>query len=152
MADPNLPTVRDDGTVDTGDRPGWVWVSDTQTGHRFDVRSNRLPRYGVEVVPGVPVNYGKAARSAKAFVGKGGEPATPRPAEVASGDVARAERIADQQAADQAVPVELAMDPNEVGRPDTAFTVATADTKPHASRNSTTPDVASDGKAKRAKP
>lgn len=127
----DLPTVNPDGTVSTGDRPGWVWVRDVETGHRFDVRADRLPRYGMEVVPNVPVNYGRLARAAKPLVGKDGGRATPqpRPAEVASGDVARAERIeadrADARAAANAMPVERAADPNVVGRPDAALTVDT---------------------------
>lgn len=129
-----LPTVNQDGSVTT-DRPGWVWCRDTDTGHRFDVRSNRLPRRGVEVVPNVPVNYGRAARAPKPFVAKDGGPATPqqRPAEVASGDEARAEQIADQQATEQAVSVERAADPNDVARSDAGLTVATADTDPKIS-------------------
>lgn len=54
-----------DGTVPTGDEPAWVWVQDDQTGHRYDVKSGRLPVDGLRVVDGYPLNFNIMARRPK---------------------------------------------------------------------------------------
>jgi hypothetical protein len=53
-------------TAAAGGQPGWVWVQDDTTGHRFDVHTSRLPVPGLTPVPGVAVNTQPLARPAKA--------------------------------------------------------------------------------------
>lgn len=64
-ADDGRAHVNKDGTVHTGDRPAWVWCSDPDTGHRFDVQADRLPRKGCDPVEGYPLHFGALARNAK---------------------------------------------------------------------------------------
>lgn len=74
---PDAVKINPDGTVDTGGRRGWVWCSDPLTGHRFDVRSDRLPRTGCVPVPNYPVNFKGRARNAKPYRDLAAETAVP---------------------------------------------------------------------------
>lgn len=74
-ADDGRARVNEDGTVDTGGRPAWVWCQDPSTGHRFDYPSRALPRNGVEPVEGYPLNFKKHARPAKTRLQLAGDPA-----------------------------------------------------------------------------
>jgi hypothetical protein len=58
--------------------PTWIWVRDDTTGVHYDV-DERAVRAGMTPVDGYPPNSGPGARprSAKPFVDKAGQPATP---------------------------------------------------------------------------
>lgn len=64
-ADDGRARVNPDGTVDTGGRRAFVWCEDELTGHRFDVPSRALPKSGVKVVEGYPLNFKRFGRNGK---------------------------------------------------------------------------------------
>ena len=92
--------VSEGGTVDTGGRPGWVWVTDDVSGHRFDIRSNRLPRAGLTPVEGYPINYNQFARPGKTRAELGSDVA---PAPVDAGELVPGEHPSGDAVAETAV-------------------------------------------------
>lgn len=64
-ADDGRARVTSKGTVDTGGRRAFVWVTDESTGHRYDVPARRLPVKGLRVVEGYPLNFKTFGRPAK---------------------------------------------------------------------------------------
>lgn len=73
---PDAVVINDDGSVTTRTGRGWVWVHDETTGARCDVPPSMLPRPGLTVVPGYPVNYGPQARPPKPKLLLGDVPTT----------------------------------------------------------------------------
>lgn len=65
---PDAVVINDDGSVATRKGKGFVWVHDETTGARYDVPARMLPRHGLRVVEGYPVNYQPQARAAKPAV------------------------------------------------------------------------------------
>ena len=78
---------KDLGQPEVGRVP-FVWVSDDDTGHRYDIKQSSL-RAGMTPVDGVDLNWTDNPRETKFFTAKDGESSAPR-TEVASGDVAAA--------------------------------------------------------------
>jgi hypothetical protein len=70
-----LARVNENGTVDTGGREAWVWCEDEVTGHRSDFASRALPKKGIRVVEGYPLNFKRFGRKAKTRLELGGDPA-----------------------------------------------------------------------------
>ena len=65
-ADDGRARVNTNGTVDVpGGRKAFVWCQDEATGHRFDVPARALPRKGVRVVEGYPLNFTRFGRPSK---------------------------------------------------------------------------------------
>lgn len=60
----------------TSGRVPYVWVSDDDTGHRYDIPEPAV-REGMTPVEGVEPNYTQHPRPTKYFVGKAGDPTTP---------------------------------------------------------------------------
>lgn len=66
-ADDGRARVNSKGGVDvSGGRRAFVWCQDEGTGHRFDLPARALPKKGVRVVEGYPLNFTRFARTAKA--------------------------------------------------------------------------------------
>jgi hypothetical protein len=80
-ADDGRARVNTNGTVDTGGRRAFVWCEDEGTGHRFDLPAAALPKSGVKVVVGYPINFRKVARAAKTRVQLASDPNEPATAE-----------------------------------------------------------------------
>jgi len=74
-ADDGRARVSRNGTVDTGGRPAFVWCQDDGTGHRFDLPVRALPKKGVTVIEGYPLNFKRHARAAKTRLELAGDPA-----------------------------------------------------------------------------
>lgn len=74
-ADDGRAYVQRNGTVDTGGRPAFVWCEDEGTGHRFDMAARALPKRGVRVVEGYPLNFKRFARRAKTRLELAADPA-----------------------------------------------------------------------------
>lgn len=67
-AHPDAVVINENGSVNTRNGKGFVWVHDEITGARYDVPARMLPRQGLRVVEGYPVNYQRDARAAKPAV------------------------------------------------------------------------------------
>lgn len=74
-ADDGLARVETNGTVDTGGRRAFVWCEDEDTGHRFDLPARALPKKGVKVVVGYPLNFKKFGRTGKTRLQLAADPA-----------------------------------------------------------------------------
>jgi hypothetical protein len=102
--------ANENGTVDTGGRRAWVWCEDYDTGHRFDVLADRLPRYGARVVEGYPLHFAEHARDGKPrHVWHGDEAehtdGAPELGPVADSPAPETHTSGDQETADKAIPV-----------------------------------------------
>jgi hypothetical protein len=62
---PDAVVVNDDGSVTQHGRKAWIWVHDETSGARYDVPAAMLPRKGLRVVDGYPVNLRPQARAPK---------------------------------------------------------------------------------------
>lgn len=74
-ADDGRAYVQPNGKVDTGGRPAFVWCEDTSTGHRFDLSHRALPKKGVKVIEGYPLNFKRFGRRGKTRLELPGDPA-----------------------------------------------------------------------------
>jgi hypothetical protein len=81
---PDAVIINDDGSVTTRYQRGFVWVSDDASGNRFDVPARMLPREGLTVVPGYPVNYDPTGRPPKYRLDLSGDRDEPELAETSA--------------------------------------------------------------------
>lgn len=113
-ADDGRARVESNGTVDTGGRRAFVWCQDESTGHRFDVPARALPKRGVKVVEGYPLNFKATARAAKTRKQLAADAAesdvhgdvdeTPAPEPTAGGDAVQAAEAAAAQPVEERAP------------------------------------------------
>lgn len=96
-ADDGRARVLPNGKVDTGGRKAFVWCQDDVTGHRFDLFHQALPKRGVTVVEGYPLNFKRFGRPGKTRLQLADDPAEtggagdqPAPEISPSGDQQRA--------------------------------------------------------------
>lgn len=113
-ADDGRAHVNENGTVDTGGRRAFVWCEDTSTGHRFDMPSRALPKKGVKVVEGYPLNFKTTARAGKTRLQLAADPAesdvhgdvdeTTAPESTTGGDAIQAAQAAATQPVEERAP------------------------------------------------
>jgi hypothetical protein len=82
---PDAVVVNEDGSVTAHGRKAWVWVHDETSGARYDVPATMLPRKGLRVVEGYPVNLKPQARAPKSALLLGDVPLTAGRVVVADG-------------------------------------------------------------------
>lgn len=66
--------IEDDGSVTAHGRNAWIWCTDAVSGARLDYPARRLPKEGLEPVPGYEVNFTPFARDSKSSTNLAGEP------------------------------------------------------------------------------
>jgi hypothetical protein len=113
-ADDGLARVNPDGTVDTGGRRAFVWCEDEVTRHRFDVPSRVLPKSGIKVIEGYPLNFKRAGRTGKTRLQLVADPAetdvhgdvgeSGAPESTTSGDAVQAAQAAATQPVEERAP------------------------------------------------